>query len=1364
MSRALLRQIAAVSVLALGSATLPAGDKPQPDTPATPAMQRSFHAVGLGQVGAGSQRETAPGKGGPRVGGDVCETATVIDALPFHDTGNTCGFANDYDEVCPYSGSNSPDVAYAFTPAGDTTIDITLCNGSNYDTKLYVYEGGCPGTLVACNDDFCPGYVSELADVELAGGTTYYIIVDGYGGECGDYVLDVTIAAPPETLQCPGDSLYAQEPSRPQQDWTFANSEAYVNGTSYLRYESFDHVFGNIQTVTWWGLMEVLSGYQWLECTDSDPRFRIRFYEDAGGMPGAVVADVTVTPTQTHSGVLYGDKDVTVFSADLPDAVTLRSGWISIQGLGDTDCWFMWLSASDWGAGHSWLSEGGGALEDQPFDLSLCLGGQYVPVFGACCDDATGDCAENVEVIDCLGPLQRFVEGGTCADLDPPCGTVIGACCHEDGTCEEVVEAACVGDATWLGPYTTCDQCPCQVICPDGGAAESETCGETTNDGCNMSPPTFEPITPGVTVCGTAWYDGSTRDTDWYAIHVDEPVVFTFTVQSEFHALFGLVEQLRDGVAACDQITGYINPAGSAQDCQVASVTTGCLPAGDYWFFVAPMFEADVTCPGNYLATLTTEPCTLPTGACCFADGSCLDDLTVYDCTDAHGDYQGDGTTCATADCPVLPDDCAAAQPIGEGSVSFDTTIATYDHGPGYCIADGPNIWYCYTASCSGHVIVSLCASLYDTRLAVYDGCDCATATEIGCNDDACGNTGLQSLVEFEAVAGRQYLIEIGGYDGAAGVGTLNITCEPTPSGACCVGTDCVGDMTGYECGQMGGVWYEGETCASFECPAMVPNDDCADAEPIGEVTDLPFDTTLSTHDGPGQCVTSGGNLWYCYTPSCSGQATVSLCGSSFDTRLGAYLGCDCDNPLLLACNDDYCGLQSQVSFPVVAGAHYLIEVGGFTSQFGPGVLTVTCAPGETAACCVGGTCIGDITEPECDAAGGTWFAGESCDTFECPQPSPGDDCTTPIVADLSVLPFTDENSTCGRGNTYDNTCLLDRDTGEDAIYELVVSEPTCVNITLDSSEWWSTMAVATDCPPTDCLAIANTGDNPDRINGLALEPGTYYLIIDSLADYAACADYTLEIAACPAGACCVDGECVGVMMEFECDTLGGMWFEGETCDTVDCPAPPPNDDCAAAICVADGEPLAGTTVYATGDDVTSCASNDYADVWFVYTPTVSGSVTVSLCGSSFDTSLAVFSACDGQELICNDDACGLQSEVTLTLTAGTAYYIRVAGYGGATGDYVLTVTGGEGGCACGDLDGDGDVDLDDYHAFLAAFGSCEGDPAYDQAADFDGDGCVTLVDYQMWVACYRDANPGAPLGSPLRSPTRGTSAGARRR
>jgi hypothetical protein len=130
-----------------------------------------------------------------------------------------------------------------------------------------------------------------------------------------------------------------------------------------------------------------------------------------------------------------------------------------------------------------------------------------------------------------------------------------------------------------------------------------------------------------------------------------------------------------------------------------------------------------------------------------------------------------------------------------------------------------------------------------------------------------------------------------------------------------------------------------GTNCATTDCPPG--NDDCADALPIGTVFEQPFDTTVATNDGDGTCMSSP-NIWYCYTASCSGELTVSLCGSTFDTKLAIYDGCACD-PLgvEIECNDDFCGLQSQITFTTVAGNSYLFEVGGYSSNAGPGVLTV---------------------------------------------------------------------------------------------------------------------------------------------------------------------------------------------------------------------------------------------------------------------------------------------------------------------------------------------------------------------------------------------------------------------------------------
>ncbi|MEJ2701532.1 MAG: GEVED domain-containing protein [Sedimentisphaerales bacterium] len=267
--------------------------------------------------------------------------------------------------------------------------------------------------------------------------------------------------------------------------------------------------------------------------------------------------------------------------------------------------------------------------------------------------------------------------------------------------------------------------------------------------------------------------------------------------------------------------------------------------------------------------------------------------------------------TCGTPEPPSPPpatkDDCAHATSVGDVTdLAFDTTNATFD-GPGLCMT-GPNVWYVYTASCTGEATVSLLGSDYDTMLAVYNGADCnPTAGDmIGCNDDVAGS--YQSELTFDATSGQQYLIEVGGYGSATGQGVISISCEGTE-------------------------------------PPPATKDDCAHATLVGDVTDLAFDTTNATFDGPGLCMT-GPNVWYIYTASCTGEATVSLLGSAYDTMLAVYNGGDCYPTAgdMIGCNDDVAGsYQSELTFDATSGQQYLIEVGGYGSATGQGVISISC-------------------------------------------------------------------------------------------------------------------------------------------------------------------------------------------------------------------------------------------------------------------------------------------------------------------------------------------------------------------------------------------------------------------------------------
>jgi len=131
-------------------------------------------------------------------------------------------------------------------------------------------------------------------------------------------------------------------------------------------------------------------------------------------------------------------------------------------------------------------------------------------------------------------------------------------------------------------------------------------------------------------------------------------------------------------------------------------------------------------------------------------------------------------------------------------------------------------------------------------------------------------------------------------------------------------------------------------------------------------------------------------------------------------------------------------------------------------------------------------------------------------------------------------------------------------------------------------------------------------------------------------------------------------------------------------------PAGAPNDDCVDAKELGN-ESFADTSELATNDGTASCGFSDTSpDVWFSYLAPADGTLEVDTCGSSFDTVLSVLDGCPGDggvELVCNDDSdvCdgrSQQSFVSLSVTEGVVYLIRLAGNNGANGDYVINVNG----------------------------------------------------------------------------------------
>ncbi|MBI1319871.1 MAG: hypothetical protein GC168_13155 [Candidatus Hydrogenedens sp.] len=126
---------------------------------------------------------------------------------------------------------------------------------------------------------------------------------------------------------------------------------------------------------------------------------------------------------------------------------------------------------------------------------------------------------------------------------------------------------------------------------------------------------------------------------------------------------------------------------------------------------------------------------------------------------------------------------------------------------------------------------------------------------------------------------------------------------------------------------------------------------------------------------------------------------------------------------------------------------------------------------------------------------------------------------------------------------------------------------------------------------------------------------------------------------------------------------------------SVDC-VPLENDDCASAVPLLEGIEVQASLVGATGSFTSSCSTGDYADVWYAYTATADAQMNFTTCGSDFDTTLSIFDVCGGSVLACSDDdICGRRSFISgFPVSNGTTYLVRVSGYAGDQGNYVLGV------------------------------------------------------------------------------------------
>ncbi len=637
---------------------------------------------------------------------------------------------------------------------------------------------------------------------------------------------------------------------------------------------------------------------------------------------------------------------------------------------------------------------------------------------------------------------------------------------------------------------------------------------------------------------------------------------------------------------------------------------------------------------------------------------------------------------CASAGALAQPanDNCAQAEAIaGGGTFAFDTTAATNDFA-GTCgaSATSPDVWFAYTPSVSGTAAIATCGlASFDTVLSAH--ADCNGGLPIVCVDDFCG---LQSQITVNIVQGQTILVRVSGFGGSAGAGSISVT--------------------ETDLGPLG--------------------DGCGNPFAAAGPGNYAFDTTAATPDLGGCGVGDGSNsVWFRYVPSTSGNATIDTCGSGFDTVLGIFADC---NAVPSPCNDDFCGLQSSVSFPITIGVPVFVRVSGFGAGSGAGTMNVSettiSAPGDFCANAIAITA--GLTD--FDTTGLTVDLGSNCpgngSASQWFRYSPGGTGTASVTTcglagfDTVLVAYTacdtasqiacnDDN--CGLQSTINFPITLGQDVlirvsgfgaaqgaGQFQIDEITQppANDNCAQATVvtDGTTAFNNFA-ATNESSSSCGFGGDIGGSDVFFSYTAAVDGNG--IVDTcgsgfdtmISIYDTCGG--LEIA-CNDDACGLQSSITFPIVTGTTYIIRVAGFESAAgngvLNVIGLP-PVANDDCANAIAVLDGSTpfnSIGATTDGPGASCGFAADPGSNDIWFTWTAPAGNQLlaTIDTCGTAFDTIVTILDGCNGLEVACNDDSCGLQSSARFVTTPGATYTIRVAGFGGATGAGTLNIATGE--------------------------------------------------------------------------------------
>jgi PKD domain-containing protein len=261
---------------------------------------------------------------------------------------------------------------------------------------------------------------------------------------------------------------------------------------------------------------------------------------------------------------------------------------------------------------------------------------------------------------------------------------------------------------------------------------------------------------------------------------------------------------------------------------------------------------------------------------------------------------------------PPANDDFVNAVALDPSALPFSDSVtideATFEAGePAGCYTASKSVWYSITPTSDGVLRADVGnSSFIDRFVYVYrqNGSGFGGLSTVGC---ASPYTNGQSSVAVNVQAGTTYYIQAGGLFPFSG-GTLALSVQSIPA---------------------------------------PQNDDFAAATPVGSVPySDPVDTTgASTQAGEPtpSCGsdTSGGTVWYAFTPSQSGSYTARAPFGGINTQVAAYAGSQLGNLNELSCRS----FGQPLTFHATAGTTYYLQVGGMFGGRGTFTFTLDNAP-----------------------------------------------------------------------------------------------------------------------------------------------------------------------------------------------------------------------------------------------------------------------------------------------------------------------------------------------------------------------------------------------------------------------------------